>query len=323
MGHGAWGLCGGACMHPSPVCGVGRMQEAERQRAKRAKHLQICKQRYGDNWREAMLMDTQVGDDDLKEMFDMVDDDNSGYLDRDEIETLIDFFGADGQMTTKEEIDLAMAQMDHANCGEVDFASFTLWWKSGKGLGGAGSPRAGGASRADDAGTADGARGATGKKQALKGSARLARTHTSIDYEGNLQAIFKRYAEVSAGENEIDAAGLQKVMQSLGHTISLEQADEMVNEIDEDGSGTIDLQEFMNMFEGSGKGGGGLVDVLREASFSSFEKAERDMWARGMFLRFRSGEYRPVFSMEARKKAITMGAEDTGTVDPRVKQKAG
>eukprot|EP01047_Picozoa_sp_COSAG01_P044981 COSAG01_NODE_4112_length_5338_cov_369.257492_2_plen_114_part_00 len=112
-------------------------------------------------------------------------------------------------------------------------------------------------------------------------------------------------------------------MTELGHNISLNQAVDLLSEIDEDGSGSIDFKEFYDMLEGRSSAGGDLVDKLRESAITQVDAAERGMWARGVFLRFPSGVYRPVFSMEARDKAINrMGAEDTFFVDPRVKQKA-
>eukprot|EP01050_Picozoa_sp_SAG11_P011349 SAG11_NODE_1196_length_5545_cov_17.791407_4_plen_63_part_00 len=54
------------------------------------------KKRYGDNWAEALMMESEVpSEESLHEVFEMIDADGSGLLDREEVVTLIDFFSDD------------------------------------------------------------------------------------------------------------------------------------------------------------------------------------------------------------------------------------
>jgi calmodulin len=100
-----------------------------RQRARKIKGLALFQQRYGDRWREMMSLDQEQTDKDLKEVFDMVDDDDSGLLDREEVALVVSFFAGDDEVT-EEEIDTAMKQMDEDGSGEVDFEEFIGWWKN-------------------------------------------------------------------------------------------------------------------------------------------------------------------------------------------------
>ena len=59
--------------------------------------------------------------------FRKVDSDGGGFLDRQEIETLIS--GMLGNKTTQEDIDKALASMDEDGTGEVDMEEFCAWFK--------------------------------------------------------------------------------------------------------------------------------------------------------------------------------------------------
>lgn len=62
------------------------------------------------------------------------------------------------------------------------------------------------------------------------------------------EEIFKRYD--ADGSGTIEARELGQVMRDLGHEMSPEELDAMVSEIDEDGSGEIDFEEFMQAITG-------------------------------------------------------------------------
>jgi Ca2+-binding EF-hand superfamily protein len=61
-------------------------------------------------------------------MFQRVDADRGGTLDRDEVQELTRLFGAE---LTDGALDMAMLQMDKDGGGDVDFDEFYTWWKEG------------------------------------------------------------------------------------------------------------------------------------------------------------------------------------------------
>jgi hypothetical protein len=65
--------------------------------------------------------------DDVRTMFDEIDDDGSGLLDRGETKVLmVQLFPG----LSDEEFDVAFAKMDDDGSGEVDFDEFATWWKA-------------------------------------------------------------------------------------------------------------------------------------------------------------------------------------------------
>lgn len=67
----------------------------------------------------------QMLDDSVKDMFDILDDDGSGTLERAEIERLIARLGMPTSAST---MDTAMAELDEDGSGEVEFSEFKAWW---------------------------------------------------------------------------------------------------------------------------------------------------------------------------------------------------
>ena len=66
----------------------------------------------------------------LRSIFDMIDEDGGGVLDRDEITMLADYFTEDTM--SDEQIDAMLADMDEDGSGEVDFEEFAAWWERRK-----------------------------------------------------------------------------------------------------------------------------------------------------------------------------------------------
>ena len=58
-------------------------------------------------------------------MFEEVDKDGSGMLDRDEVKLLCQKMGKN---LSSKQIDAAMAEMDDDGGGEVDYEEFKKWW---------------------------------------------------------------------------------------------------------------------------------------------------------------------------------------------------
>ena len=84
----------------------------------------------GDNWKEALMTETPSTLEELRSIFDMIDEDGGGVLDRDEITMLADYFTEDTM--SDEQIDAMMADMDEDGSGEVDFEEFAAWWERRK-----------------------------------------------------------------------------------------------------------------------------------------------------------------------------------------------
>ena len=69
----------------------------------------------------------------LKKLFNEIDDDGSGLLERDEVRELADNLGV---TLSTAELDEAMAEMDEDRSGEVDFEEFVSWFAAAKEKGG-------------------------------------------------------------------------------------------------------------------------------------------------------------------------------------------
>ena len=67
-------------------------------------------------------------------VFDEVDADDSGLLERDEIMVLVGALDEDRELQPAE-LDAAMARMDSDGSGEVSFDEFWVWWQKNRGAG--------------------------------------------------------------------------------------------------------------------------------------------------------------------------------------------
>ena len=131
------------------------------------------------------------------------------------------------------------------------------------------------------------------------------------DFDSNLKDIFKRYDDDGSGE--VDAGELMEIMQSLGVSATEQEINAMVSEIDSDGSGTIDFDEFKTMVhkameDGSGRGSR-LAMAMVQHSFAAMGDEVKYKWARGTIIRLPNGLYAPVFSEDNLATAKQGGAE--------------
>ena len=90
------------------------------------------------------------------------------------------------------------------------------------------------------------------------------------------------------GSGQIDAAELGLIFAALGHEMDESKLAVLVQEIDSDGSGTIEFDEFLQMVQSSDIGGD-AAQALREQTFGEMDADQRFEWARGKILRFRNG----------------------------------
>lgn len=277
----------------------------ERRKLRKVKCLELFRKRYGDNWREMMALDQDKSDKDLKEVFEMVDEDSSGLLDREEVALVVEFFAGDEEVKDAD-IDAAMEQMDEDRSGEVDFKEFLDWWKTKSA---AASPRK---VTIEEPKEVLGAKTRWNRLSRTDSKRRMQRLSSRDDFESNLRHIFNRYDDDGSGE--IDATELLEIMQSLGVSVTEQEIDTMVQEIDEDGSGTIDFLEFKTMVQksmadGSSHGSSRLMEAMVEHSFAAIDDEVKYKWARGTIVRLPNGLYAPVFSEDNLSAAQKEGAQ--------------
>lgn len=92
-----------------------------------AQKVAMGRSMYGDKLAEMSLCEIDTSEDDLKNVFDMIDADGSGALDREEIAKLIHYFQDD--VPSETEVSDAMAFMDRDGSGQVEFGEFLWWWR--------------------------------------------------------------------------------------------------------------------------------------------------------------------------------------------------
>ncbi len=71
---------------------------------------------------------------------------------------------------------------------------------------------------------------------------------TTITFEQQLQEMFELYDEDGSGA--LDKAELAQLMATLGYDLTDEELSVMIAEVDVDGDGNIDYEEFLAMFKG-------------------------------------------------------------------------
>ena len=156
---------------------------------KRARKLELIKQKHGDNWRDAVVSEPPQTPEELMSVFNLIDADNSGLLDRDEITSLADYLSEDPM--SEAEMDQAMQEMDGDGSGEVDFEEFQSWWDARR------------TSRET----------AAAKELEPVAAKPNAGVHDE-DFDAACLQIFKRYDDDGSGE--IDASELGQILETLG-----------------------------------------------------------------------------------------------------------
>jgi Ca2+-binding EF-hand superfamily protein len=277
------------------------MMQVRAEERKQERKKVLMQKRYGPNWATEMGCEQTCSDKDLREVFDIVDADHGGSLDRDEVATLADFFG-DTSMT-EAQIDEAMAEMDDDGSGEVDFEEFRLWYHGR-------DARRLAKQEAEKKEKAQAEEKIKPMARAVKPQERTG--DVDVDdpaFEEKLHQIFDRYDDDGSGE--IDAEELGQIFAGLGQEMEEAELMKLVAEIDVDGSGLIDFDEFLQMVKSTG---GGAAAVLRDQAFGEMDAEERHMWARGKILRFPTGTFHSVFAKDDYDKLIEMGCLEPGVM---------
>ena len=86
---------------------------------------------------------------------------------------------------------------------------------------------------------------------------------------------------------------LGQIFEALGQPMAPDELTALVEEIDADGSGMIEFDEFLQMVKSTG---GGAAAVLRDQAFGEMDAEEKHMWARGKILRFPQGTFQDSMS---------------------------
>ena len=110
------------------------IKREQKRRARERKQRQKSKRMQAAKWTESAGGDAEeeMQDLEVQELFDEIDEDGSGFLDKDEVRELLAKLGMD---TDPEKLDSVFFEMDNDHQGEVELQEFMWWWKkAGKGL---------------------------------------------------------------------------------------------------------------------------------------------------------------------------------------------
>ena len=180
------------------------------------------------------------GDALLKEVFESVDIDGSGTLDRNELQEVLFQLGRN---PSEQELDEAMASMDESGDGEVDFNEFKLWFDEW-----------------------------SAKQELLERQAAFARlTHFDV---GKTKTIFDRIDEDGSGE--LDQDELRELCEQLGREMSETELQKAMLQMDSDGGGTIGFEEFTVWFKALAEGDNMLREVFDAVDMDGGGVLDRD-----------------------------------------------
>ena len=136
-------------------------------------------------------------------------------------------------------IDAAMSAMDEDGSGEVSFEEFAAWWSArGQAVAAAASQQ----QQQQQQEEADQEQQRTEDAAAAAAALDVEKVDEA-QLEASLRTIFEAYDDDGSGE--IEASELREILASLGHSVSTAEAATIVAHMDQDGSGTVDFEEFM------------------------------------------------------------------------------
>lgn len=89
----------------------------------------------------------------------------------------------------------------------------------------------------------------TALAQARREKASTKKQRMTAEEKAQLKTVFDLFD--ADGGGSIDALEMKTVMKALGFNITKQQVEQMIAEIDIDGNGTVDFQEFLELLEGA------------------------------------------------------------------------
>ena len=203
-----------------------------------ARKAELMRAHFGDNWQEAAMLDLKDADEEqLRAVFNRIDVDGSGALDRSEITDLAMFFQEEPM--TEEQLDKAMAEMDEDGSGEVEFDEFLSWW--GKKM----------------SATADSLTTVSSDPTAADAVIRQAEGQFVLDFarfkkdpkfELKLRGLFNRYDDDGSGD--IDPSELADIMKKFGRPLKAEELEELMAEVAPSSDITISFEAFRRLVLG-------------------------------------------------------------------------
>ena len=146
----------------------------------------------------------------LRELFEVADEDHSGFLERDEVARFVELLRPSKQMTNAD-VDMAMFAMDPEGTGTVTFESFRRWWMSG------------------------GARTAAERRECVEVRARASP-------QESVRAVFNRIDLDGGGT--LDRDEIRRAGTILGKIFTSQELDEAMSTMDTAGTGEIDFTSF-------------------------------------------------------------------------------
>ena len=181
--------------------------------------------RVGDKVRsklKAVLAPTKQSYESLHEMFDAIDIDGNGSVDKEEFAQLIRDIGI---TMTEEELNETFSAVDTDGNMDIDFEEFQAFYKSTH--------------------TLRGTRGTRGTAGHVRASLQNIFRGSTVKSANNLRGMFDNVNEDRNGENDIAEFG--RLMRDLDIMVTLRELQQVSGEVDEDNSGEIDFEEFKCM----------------------------------------------------------------------------
>jgi Ca2+-binding EF-hand superfamily protein len=177
----------------------------------------------------------------VREVFDALDDDGSGYLDRTEIEKAAGILGGVlGELMSAEGVQKCFESMDPDGDGEVTFDEFAVWWKWQEAE-----------KKAEGMDEAALAEELQARGMQLQGKASMVSMKEALKalYSGREMTARQLFNELDEdGSGYLDRAEVEKAAGLLGSSLGIlmdtDQQDAAFRAMDPDGDGEVTFEEF-------------------------------------------------------------------------------
>ena len=225
----------------------------------------------------------------LRTAFDRADADGSGMIDREELAGLLanvgdDGFGLGGAELSERELDELMDMMDEDGNGEVDFEELTAFVRGGGFHGNRlmahAVRRATGLQvRMEDDGRITLLDGEAFRDDAIfddvskmtTASDKLRLRERQEKYAGADPVLLKMFATIDKDQSgALDREEVGAALRGLGQHLDSAQLDAVMSEMDEDGNGVVDFEEFVMWYKDPSAGS---QDIAARLATSAIEQA--------------------------------------------------